>query len=179
MTTQKKWSAQVLLFIYILTDRECERSNNTLEYKKGWQDPDAKFKHHCTYWQLCSLPYLTLLIHLTLPLSFTIPSLFQSMILLLFLFLDASSSGLWRMPSSACIRTPPLPQYLSARATPADRCLYFRLLPCPWTVSCPVFDNQDSKILKCMRSHAEPRNKSVHHPQTKNALKPCLRATDV
>lgn len=95
-------------------------------------------------------------------------------------FLDPCSTLYWRRIPSSFPSSPPLPRSVSLSAvTPTDRCLYFRLLLCPWTLGCPVFDGAgDSQILKCMRSHMLAgatdcflsRNKSLHHQQTEDSV---------
>ncbi len=150
--------------------------------------PDGLSKYHCKYWQLCLVPCLTPLIHLPLPLSFSIASLFQSMLLF---FCDPFSSVHWCcIPSSHPTHLPPPPLLLSlrlSRVTPTDACLYFRPILCPWTLGCSVFwRGWDSEILKCMRSHMAAsemdrflsRNKCLHHPQTEDTLRLCLQSLE-
>lgn len=98
----------------------------TAQHTRDDEHPDVLFEYHCKYWQLRLTPCLTPLIHL--PLSFTIPSLLQSMLPVFSILLY------WcYIPSPPCIllllllpSLPSLIHCLSARVTPTDRCLHFR-----------------------------------------------------
>lgn len=105
-------------------------------------------------------------------------------------FLDPSSSVHWRCPplsASSLLSSPPSLRLSVCQSDPNGQMSLFQTaslsldsgLSCFWRA-------RDSEILKCMRSHMLvgeretdrflSRNKSLHHPQTEDTLRPCLWA---
>lgn len=170
------------LVTYVWTDSEwspdSKCSNNTWQCNVECKEPHGLFKYHRKYRQLFFMPCLTPLIHLPLPLSFTIPSLFQSM-LLLFAILHLSIDTASPHPPPA---SPPS-VFLSEWPQRTDVSIsdYFSALGL-WAVL--FLMGWDSEILKCMRSHMLAGemdrflswNKSLNHQQTMDTLRLCLWA---
>lgn len=117
-------------------------------------DVGCGWKYHCI---LTAVPCLTPLIHLPLP--FFRHPVSPSINAVVFFFSDPSSSPPWCcVPSPHSPPSTPLPPSLPhsvflSRMTPTDRCLFFILLLCPWTLGCAVFDELGQLDIKM---HEEP-----------------------